>query len=98
MDYKFSIITPAHKNTPYHKELYDSIVAQTYGNWEWVLWLNNKIKRYKLPKEILEDKRVVIYETESKSKHVGYHKHHAFHKGEGDILVEVDSDDLIEPN
>ena len=45
MNLKFSIITPAHKNTPYHKELYDSIVAQTYKNWEWVLWLNNDIKR-----------------------------------------------------
>ena len=45
MNLKFSIITPAHKNTPYHKELYDSIVAQTYKNWEWILWLNNDIKR-----------------------------------------------------
>ena len=45
MNHKFSIITPAHKNTPYHKELYDSILAQTYTNWEWILWLNNDIKR-----------------------------------------------------
>ena len=49
MNLKFSIITPAHKNTPYHKELYDSIVAQTYKNWEWILWLNNDIKRDLLP-------------------------------------------------
>ena len=97
MNYKFSIITPAHKNTSYHKELYDSILAQTYTNWEWVLWLNNDIKRDLLPKEFEEDERVKIYETKNTSKNVGYHKHHAFHKGMGDILVEVDSDDLIDP-
>ena len=45
---KFSIITPAHRNTPYIRELYDSIVAQTYENWEWILWLNNDIVKDKL--------------------------------------------------
>ena len=97
MDYKFSIITPAHKKTPYLKELYDSIVAQTYENWEWVLWLNNALYEEDLEEEIRNDERVVIYRTEDPSTSVGYHKHHAFHKGEGDVLVEVDSDDLLMP-
>ena len=77
--------------------MYDSILAQTYKNWEWILWLNNDIKRDLLPKEFEQDGRVKIYETKNTSKNVGYHKHHAFHKGMGDILVEVDSDDLIDP-
>jgi glycosyltransferase involved in cell wall biosynthesis len=98
MDYKFSIISPAHKKTPYLIELYKSIVAQTYENWEWVLWLNNKLKEKDLPEEIKNDKRVKIYRTESKSTSVGYHKHHAFHKGTGDVLVEVDHDDIITPD
>ena len=97
MDYKFSIITPAHKKTPYLKELYDSIVAQTYENWEWVLWLNNALYEEDLEEEIRNDERVVIYRTEDPSTSVGYHKHHAFHKGEGDVLVEVDSDDILMP-
>ena len=97
MDYKFSIITPAHKKTPYLKELYDSIVAQTYENWEWVLWLNNALYEEDLEEEIRNDDRVVIYRTDDPSTSVGYHKHHAFHKGEGDVLVEVDSDDLLMP-
>jgi len=92
---KFSIITPAHKKTPYIRELYDSIVAQTYENWEWILWLNNELKESHLDKDIIDDERVIIYRTESDSKSVGYHKHHAFHKGTGDVLVEIDSDDLI---
>ena len=98
MDYKFSIISPAHKKTPYLIELYKSIVAQTYENWEWILWLNNKLKEKDLPEEIKNDKRVKIYRTESKSTSVGYHKHHAFHKGTGDVLVEVDHDDIITPD
>jgi glycosyltransferase involved in cell wall biosynthesis len=97
MEYKFSIITPAHKKTPYLKELYDSIVAQTYENWEWVLWLNNTLHEEDLEEEIRNDDRVVIYRTEDPSTSVGYHKHHAFHKGEGDVLVEVDSDDILMP-
>ena len=98
MDYKFSIITPAHKKTPYLKELYDSIVEQTYQNWEWILWLNNALYEEDLEEEIRNDDRVKIYRTDDPSTSVGYHKHHAFHKGEGDVLVEVDSDDLITPN
>ena len=97
MDHKFSIITPAHKKTPYLKELYESIVAQTYENWEWVLWLNNALYEEDLEEEIRNDDRVVIYRTEDPSTSVGYHKHHAFHKGEGDVLVEVDSDDILMP-
>ena len=77
MDHKFSIITPAHKKTPYLKELYDSIVAQTYENWEWVLWLNNALYEEDLEEEIRNDDRVVIYRTEDSSTSVGYHKHHA---------------------
>ena len=94
---KFSIITPAHKKTPYIKELYDSIVAQTYEDWEWILWLNNELKEDDLDKDIIDDERVTVYRTENESKNVGYHKHQAFHCGTGDVLVEIDSDDLITP-
>ena len=95
MNYKFSIITPAHKKNPYLEELYDSILAQTYSNWEWVLWLNNNLTEVDISERIRNDDRVKIFRTENTSKNVGYHKHHAFHKGTGDVLVEVDYDDMI---
>ena len=97
MDYKFSIITPAHKKNPYLKELYDSIVAQTYGNWEWILWLNNDLYEEDIEEEIRNDDRVLVFRTNVDSPNVGFHKHHAFHRGQGDILVEVDYDDLLMP-
>ena len=98
MDHKFSIITPSYKKTPYLVVLYNSITAQTYENWEWVLWLNNDLYEKDLPEKIRRDERVKIYRTEEKSSSVGYHKHHAFHRGSGDILVEVDHDDVITPD
>jgi len=98
MKYKFSIITPSHKNTPYLQELYESLVAQTYNDWEWVLWLNGNFDRKKLSPEIENDERVVIYECKEENSNVGFHKNKAFNLGTGDILVEVDHDDLITPN
>lgn len=98
MDYKFSIISPSHKNTPYLQELYESLCAQTYENWEWILWLNGKFKRSKLSPEIENDERVKIYECNEKNPNVGFHKNKAFHLGSGDVVVEVDHDDMITPD
>lgn len=98
MEYKFSIISPSHKNTPYLQELYESLVTQTYGNWEWILWLNGKFDRKKLSAEIENDERVKIYQCKEKNPNVGFHKNKAFHLGTGDILVEVDHDDMLTPD
>jgi O-antigen biosynthesis protein len=98
MNYKFSIISPSHKNTSYLQELYESLCAQTYENWEWVLWLNGKFKRSKLSPEIENDERVKIYECKEKNPNVGFHKNKAFHLGSGDVVVEVDHDDMITPD
>lgn len=96
---KLSIITPTH--TPkYLSELYKSIIDQTYSNWEWVLYLNNGLTLNELPQEISTDSRVKIYLDSSceSSKKVGYLKNRAFHLGTGEILLEVDHDDLITPD
>lgn len=97
MEYKFSIVSPSHKNTPYLQELYESLVTQTYENWEWILWLNGKFDRKKLSPEIENDERVKIYQCKEKNSNVGFHKNKAFHLGTGDILVEVDHDDMLTP-
>ena len=89
---KFSIITPVHKYHNHLFELYESIKAQTYFNWEWVLYLNGKCKINNLPNEIREDERVKIYtdysnkgKMESNGKTVGiigyykYHSHYMSH-------------------
>jgi len=97
---KLSIITPTHRLTYIH-ELYESIKKQTYEDWEWVLYLNGKAKRKNLSNEIEKDPRVSIYVDNvkhPKSKNVGYIKGKAFPLGKGEILLEVDHDDLITPD
>lgn len=94
---KFSLITPTHKNTAYIKELYDSIKDQTYNNWEWILWLNGNATDDYFD-FVKDDDRVKIHRDTSTDTNVGYHKNMAFHLGSGDILVEVDHDDLLLPN
>jgi glycosyltransferase involved in cell wall biosynthesis len=96
---KFSLITPTHKPT-YILELYESIKAQTYSNWEWIIYLNGGITIKDLPTEISSDLKVKIYEDTKcdLSANVGYQKNKAFHLGTGDILVEVDHDDILTPD
>jgi O-antigen biosynthesis protein len=98
--FKFSIITPEHtpKNLPFLLELYESIKAQTYSNWEWVLYLNGSMTVQDVPNEIANDPRVVVYRTFDKSDLIGRIKNTAFGIGTGDILVEVDHDDQITPD
>ncbi len=95
---KFSIITATHLKNAFLYELYQSLTEQTYTDWEWVLWLNGGASRTLVDSAIVNDPRVKIYECNENNTCVGFNKHNAFMKGEGDILVEVDHDDLLLPN
>lgn len=94
---KFSLITPIHKNQPYIQELYESIRSQTYSNWEWIIWLNGEATNDHLS-FLRDDPKVSIYCDNSSNKNVGYHKNKAFNLGSGDVLVEVDHDDILVNN
>jgi len=98
--YKFSMITPEHspKNIPYLLELYDSIVKQTYDNWEWIIYLNNDCVIDHIPDKIKFNKKVVLFQSLDPDTNIGEIKNKAFSLGTGDILVEVDHDDLITPD
>jgi glycosyltransferase involved in cell wall biosynthesis len=95
---KFSIITPSHKYQSYFNELYISITQQTYENWEWIVYLNGEFKKNQLSKEILNDERVKIYTNYDGNTNIGYVKNKAFSLGTGDVLVEVDHDDILTPD
>ena len=95
---KFSIITPSHKYHIYFDELYASIINQTYTNWEWIIYLNGKFKKDQLSKKILDDERIKIYENYNGNTNIGYIKNKAFFLGTGDVLVEVDHDDILTPD
>lgn len=92
---KFSIITPTH-NIKHIPELYQSILEQTYTDWEWIILLNG-VDPSTIPHSMLVDPKVKIYSDDTGNKNVGYLKNVAFHKGTGDVLVEVDHDDILMP-
>jgi len=96
---KFSIITPTHseKNFPYLIELYESLQEQTYTEWEWILFLNNGLAKNKIPNNIQRDSKVKIIVDSSNENKIGAVKNKAFNCGTGDVLVEVDHDDLLMP-
>jgi glycosyltransferase involved in cell wall biosynthesis len=97
---KFSIITPEHDpgNIPFLNELYDSLKGQTYTNWEWIIYANNKFTPSHLPTNISADARVKVYQSPDDNKNVGALKNRAFNLGNGDVLVEVDHDDILTPD
>lgn len=94
---KLSIITPSHR-TKYLEELYDTIVAQTYEDWEWVLYLNGGLTKNDLPTRIVEDPKVSIHIYTGDNTNVGFIKNAAFMLGTGEALLEVDHDDLLTPD
>lgn len=91
----FSVITPTHRVSPYLEELFDSLQSQTYSNWEWILYLNGEATVNQITSRILADKRVKISVAQTSSSSIGLLKKYASLLASGDVLVEVDHDDIL---
>ncbi len=94
----FSVITPIY-NTPIFKlkRLYESLINQTYSNWEWVLVDDSSdgyTEAFDYIKDLKDDK-ITIYKNDHNIGSIGYVKNKAFFLAGGDILVEVDHDDEL---
>lgn len=93
----FSIFTPFHKkDISFLKDLYETLLEQTYTQWEWVLVPNGEGLSADL--STLSDPRVKIYPNEFITGKVGPLKKYACSKATGDYLLEVDWDDLLTPD
>lgn len=97
---KFSIITPIYK-TPEFKiqRLYNSLVNQTYSNWEWIVFDDSPTDykdSYNYVSDLSKsDDRIKLYSDNKNCGIIGEVKRKAFYLGSGDILVEVDHDDEL---
>ncbi len=89
-----SIITPTN-NPQYLKEVYETLKVQTFTDWEWIVVPNNKAEI--LDDEILKDEKVRIIPFDKESETIGEIKNFAFMQGKGEILFEMDHDDLLTP-
>ena len=88
-----SVFTPSH-DPKYLDQAYESLKAQTYQTWEWVVLLNGDAK-WERPEY---DDRVVIIKASPKSNgYVGALKREAVGHCINEIAVELDHDDILMP-
>ncbi|MFG2973008.1 glycosyltransferase [Streptomyces sp. NPDC048331] len=86
---RFSVFTPSHRPR-YLDECLATLQAQTRTDWEWIVLLNNGARwRPERP-----DDRVRV-EISDDSRGVGAAKRRACEFARGEILVELDHDDLL---
>lgn len=91
-----SVFTPHYAPTdPYIEEAYDSLCAQTHNAWEWVLLVNHGGH---VPERVRVDSRVRVLDADDTVETVGGLKRAACALARGEVLVELDADDLLTPN
>lgn len=88
-----SIFTPSH-DTKYLDQAYESLKNQTYTAWEWVVLLNGDAK-WSRPE--YDDRVVVIKASKNSNGIVGALKREATSHCVGEILLELDHDDILMP-
>nr|WP_277626242.1 glycosyltransferase [Arsenicicoccus piscis] len=89
---KVSVFTPSHK-TRYLDECFASLQRQTWEDWEWVIVLNGNA-RWRPEKPDGRVRLVVADELTG----AGAAKRRVCEESTGDILVELDHDDLLTPD
>lgn len=88
-DPRVSVFTPSHRPT-YLDDCYASLLRQTFRDWEWVVLLNGGA-RWRPPEP---DPRIRL-EIDDDAIGVGAAKQRACGLSRGEILVELDHDDIL---
>lgn len=90
-----SVFTPFHiKDTTYLKVAYESLLKQTFTDWEWVLVLNGNAVREQPDLSFLQDDRIKIF-VSVETGNIGKLKKYACERCTGEILAELDYDDIL---
>lgn len=84
-----SVFTPSH-SPEYLDECYDSLLRQTYKDWEWIVLLNGDAQWHRN----VPPNKVQVHHSQAKG--VGALKREAVELCSGEILVELDHDDLLD--
>ena len=96
-----SFFTPIYNTGKKLYNTYESLVKQTYQNWEWIL-VNDSTDNItlKIAEELAnKDHRVKVYDFKEKSKgNIGEVKYRAAMLCKGYLLAELDHDDLLTEN
>ncbi len=93
---RFTVVTPLHKAyNQYIEQTYSSLCIQTHKDWELVVVLNNGGKITDIMKS---DDRVITVSASDNDDGIGCFKALGCKSGFGDVLVELDADDMLIPN
>lgn len=95
---KISVVIPVYNSEKYLVKCLDSVLAQTYDNWE-VIAIDDGSKDNSfsiLEKYAQEDSRFYVETKENEGP--GLTRNRALDKATGDFIVFIDSDDYIENN
>jgi glycosyltransferase involved in cell wall biosynthesis len=86
-----SVFTPSH-DSRYLDRVYDSLRGQSFADWEWIVLLNGKATPWQPPDG---DPRVKVSQAGRRLHGIGALKRAACELASGDLLVELDHDDIL---
>ena len=101
LDDLVSVITPIYNTKERLWRTYNSMLAQTHNNWEWVITNDSTDNvTLKIAEEIAKnDHRVKVYDFKEKTKGIiGESKYRGFALSRGKYLLELDHDDTLLPH
>lgn len=93
---KVSIIMPAYNNEDYIVQAIESVISQSYSDWELIIVDDcSTDSTYKLAKKMSKlDRRISVFKLESNSGSPSAPRNLAIEKSTGEYLAFLDSDDL----
>lgn len=92
----FSIFTSMYNTPPkFIKRLYDSLLRQTYKNWNWWIIDDSSNRHTSEYLEKIHDPRITVVKNITNHGNIGFNKHMVAMMCDGDYLVEVDHDDEL---
>ena len=92
-----SIIINCYNGETHLKDCIESLLSQTYQNWEIIFWDNQSDDKSEAIYKNFKDKRLKYFRAE---KHTSLYKarNHAIEKTNGELISFIDTDDLWEVN
>ncbi|RKS99992.1 glycosyltransferase [Flavobacterium sp. 123] len=91
-----SIIMNCYNGEKYLREAIDSVLTQSYTNWELVFWDNQSTDESSMIVKSYDDKRICYYYAES-NKPLSAARNLAVQKANGEYIAFLDSDDIWLP-
>lgn len=96
-DYFCTVFTPTYNRADYLKRLYNSLINQTFKNFEWLIVDDGSTDNTReVVNGFIEEKRISInyYKTDNGGKHRAIN--YGLDKAQGKVFAIVDSDDYLE--